>query len=258
MRPASDYPYFTKPFTALAHRGGSLLPGNVGRENTLVAFRAAVELGYTHVETDVHATRDGHLVAFHDDVLDRVSDRTGEVAQTDFEEVRRASIGGERVPTLDEVLEEFPDTCVNIDIKAPGAVDLLATTIRRHRAQHRVCVGSFSVSRLERFRRMVGDQVPTAVGPAGVALASQLPATMGLVRGQAFQIPVRQHAAGRDIRVLSAELLDAAHRHGKVVHVWTINDRDQMDELLDMGVDGIVTDEPLVLREVLQARGLWH
>ncbi|MEL4356788.1 MULTISPECIES: glycerophosphodiester phosphodiesterase [unclassified Luteococcus] len=258
---ASDYPYFQKPFLALAHRGGSDWPANRGRENTLHAFGQAVALGYTHLETDVHATRDGRLVAFHDDVLDRVTDGHGSVAQTDFATLRRARIAGiDQIPTLDEVLESFPQARINIDIKAPGAVEPLVECLRAHRAQDRVCVGSFGARRLNRFRRLMGGRVATAAGPVGVAWAARMPVLPRLLAspGVALQIPEETTVRGRRVRILTPWLLDAAHRRGKVVHVWTVNDATRMHQLIDHGVDGLVTDEIGVLREVLVERGLWQ
>jgi len=258
---ARDFHYLDQPFTALAHRGGSLHPDNVRREYTLHAFSTAVRLGYTHLETDVHATRDGALVAFHDEVLDRVTDGHGRIDQTDLASVRRAKVGGlDPVPTLDEVLEAFPGTCLNIDIKAPGAVDPLVECLRRHDAWDRVLVGSFSPRRLNRFRRLAGRRVPTAAGPVGVAWTARVPLLPRLLAspGVALQMPVQQVVAGRPVRLLTPWLLDAAHRRGKVVHVWTVNDATRMEELVDAGVDGIVTDAIDVLREVLEARGLWY
>lgn len=257
---ARDFAYFDQPFIALAHRGGSLLPDNIGRENTLHALGNAVALGYRYLETDVHATADGHLVAAHDAVLDRVSDVSGAIADLPFAAVREASIGGEQVPTMDEIFEHFPTQRINIDIKAPAAVEPLVRTINAHRAHDRVCVGSFSPARLGHFRRLMGRQVPTAVGPRGVAWTGLVPTLPKLLAspGVAFQMPVHHEVAGRRIRVLTPWLLDAAHSRGKVVHVWTINDRQQMHDLIDLGVDGLVTDAVDVLKEVLTERGLWH
>lgn len=258
---ASDYAYFEQPFTALAHRGGAGLSANRGRENTLHAFGNAIALGYTHLETDVHATRDGHLLAFHDSLLDRVTDSTGAIAACSFQEVRAARIAGmDHIPTLDEVLESFPSARINIDIKAAGAVEPLVECLRAHRAEDRVCVGSFGQERLRRFRRLAGPQVPTAVGPAGVAWTARVPVLPRLLAspGVALQMPVEHTVSGRRIRLLTPWLLDAAHRRGKVVHVWTVDDAAQMHELIDLGVDGIVSDAIDVLKQVLQERGLWH
>ncbi|WP_420175050.1 glycerophosphodiester phosphodiesterase [Luteococcus sp. OSA5] len=258
---ARNLPYFQQGFTALAHRGGALLPQNAGRENTLHAFEQALALGYTHLETDVHATRDGALIAFHDSVLDRVTDGSGHVSELSLAQVRTARVHGiDPVPTLDEVLESFPHACVNIDIKAPGAVEPLAETLRRHRAEDRVCVGSFGQRRLARFRRLSAGRVPTAVGPVGVAWTARVPVLPRLLAspGLALQMPTSHLVRGRRVQLLTPWLLDAAHRRGKVVHVWTINDPAQMHELIDLGVDGIVTDAIDVLKQVLIDRGLWH
>ncbi|WP_130865425.1 glycerophosphodiester phosphodiesterase [Acidipropionibacterium timonense] len=255
---ADEFPYFRGGFIPLAHRGGSHLPGNEGRENTLAAFGNAVALGYDHIETDVHATRDGHLVAFHDDRLERVSDGRGLVADLTLAQIRRASVGGERVPTLDEVLDAFPEVFVNIDIKAPGAVAPLVEALARHRAWDRVCVGSFSSRRLARFRRSVGRPVATAVGPVGVGWSTltRVGARVLAPLGAAFQIPHRARVGGRDIDLVTRPFIEAAHAAGRVVHVWTIDDPAQMHELIELGVDGIVTDRPDLLLEVMAERGM--
>ncbi|MGO4958303.1 glycerophosphodiester phosphodiesterase [Luteococcus sp. Sow4_B9] len=258
---AHNHPYFSQTFTALAHRGGSLLPGNVGRENTLHAFGQAVALGYTHLETDVHATADGELVAFHDPELDRVTDSSGRIRDLTLEQVREARIAGQdQIPTLDEVVDAFPDSFLNIDIKSPSAIDPLVACLRRHGAQDRVCVGSFNQNSLQRFRRLTRGHVATSVGPVGVAWTARVPLLPQLLAspGLAFQMPEDHVVAGRRVHLLTPWLLDAAHRRGKVVHVWTINDAAHMHRLIDLGVDGIVTDAADVLKDVLVERDLWH
>ena len=136
-----------------AHRGGAA----GGLENSLAAFAHAVELGYRYLETDVHATSDGVLLAFHDRTLDRVTDRVGVVAQLPWREVREARIGGrEPIPTLEELLGSWPDVRVNIDVKEMGAVEPLIEVIRRTGAVDRVCVASFSARRTAAVRRRVG------------------------------------------------------------------------------------------------------
>ncbi len=259
-RGATDYPYFDEPFVCMAHRGGYAEPDDAARENSLHAFARAVELGYRYLETDVHATSDGHLVAFHDDVLDRVTDASGVVAQLPFSRVRQALIAGrDQIPTLDEVLESFPDSRINIDIKAPGAIEPLVATLRAHRAEKRVCVASFSAARLSRFRKLAGRGIATGLAAPSVVWASQvawLPRLLPLA-GQVFQIPVTQRAAGRTIRVLTPRLIAAARALDVRIHVWTINDADEMNALIDLGIDGLVTDRIDVLRDVAIARGLW-
>lgn len=257
---ARDYPYFDAPFLAFAHRGGAQLPANLGRENTLHAFGAAVDLGFRYLETDVHATADGVLVAFHDDELDRVTDAAGSIAELPWSEVSRARIGGtDPIPRLVDVLTAFPEARFNIDAKSAAAVDLLADTIEQLNVHERVCVSSFSMRRLLRLRARLGGRVASAVSSVGVAyhrfsprLSSRLFGT-----GQALQIPVRWRLAGRRVTLVTAELIERAHRRGQQVHVWTIDDPAEMDRLIDLGVDGLMTDRPDVLREVLQRRGLW-
>lgn len=259
-RGATGYPYFDDPFVCMAHRGGYASEPDAARENSLHAFARAVEMGYRYLETDVHATSDGYLVAFHDDVLDRVTDSSGVVARLPFAVVRSALIAGrDQIPTLDEVLESFPDVRVNIDIKAPGAIEPLLATIRSHRAEQRVCVASFSASRLSRFRRLAGRGIATGLAAPSVVWASQvgvLPRLLPLA-GQVFQIPVTQQVRGRTIRVLTPRLLAAARAHDVRIHVWTVNDADEMAALMDLGVDGLITDRIEVLRDVARTKGLW-
>lgn len=260
MMRAADYAYFDAPFLAFAHRGGATYPPNVGRENTLHAFAEAAKLGYRYFETDVHATADGVLVAFHDDRLDRVTERTGLVGALPYREIERARIGGiDPIPTFDALLEEFPDVRFNVDAKSEAAVPLLAEAIARHGAADRVCVSSFGIARLRRLRRLLGPQTPTAVSQAGIAWNRFAPwlTTMINSPGVALQLPVRHRIAGRELLVLTEALIRAVHRAGKQVHVWTIDDATEMERLIDLGVDGIFTDRIDILSDVLNRRGLW-
>ena len=245
---------------AFAHRGGAYHPEIEGLENTMAAFRHAVSLGYAYLETDVHVTSDGVLLAFHDEVLDRVTDRTGSIAETSYSEVQAALIGGrERVPSLAELFEAFPAVRFNIDIKSDGAVPALADFISEHDAWDRVLVGSFSGRRLSTFRRLTEGRVATSAHPLEVA-AYVLSPTAGLARRltpgrpDALQIPHRQ---GR-IPVASRGLIRRAHANGVQVHVWTIDERSEMIELLDRGVDGLITDRTDILSDVLRSRGQWE
>jgi glycerophosphoryl diester phosphodiesterase len=245
---------------AMAHRGGALNPEIPGAENTLHAFRHAAALGYRYLETDVHATSDGVLLAFHDPVLDRVTDRQGILALLTSDEVRTALIAGEHsVPTMAELLEELPDCRFNIDIKSASAVQPLADLLDRTRSHDRICVGSFSQRRLDGFRRATGGRVATSASPAEVALFLALPsgrAARVLTRGRvaALQVP---HRRGR-LPVVTGSLVRHAHRGGAHVHVWTVDEPAEMDELLDLGVDGLITDRTDVLKQVLIRRGQWR
>lgn len=244
---------------AFAHRGGAYHPEIEGLENTIAAFRHAVALGYTHLETDVHVTRDGVLLAFHDSVLDRVTDRMGAVADLTLAEVREARIGGrEQVPTLAELFDEFGDVEFNIDLKSELSVEALAAFVLERGAQDRVLVGSFSGRRLNRFRRITGGRIRTSAHAWEVvayrfaphALIARL---LTRSRPVALQIPHRRHGA----TVATPGVIRRAHRNGLEVHVWTIDDPDEMNMLLDRGIDGLMTDRTDILIDVLRSRALW-
>ena len=251
-----------RPVLAFAHRGGAYHPEIEGLENTLAAFRHAAALGYTHLETDVHVTRDGALLAFHDSVLDRVTDRTGPIAELSLEEVRAARIGEQQVPTLAELFDAFPEARFNIDLKADGAVPALAAFLAERGAQHRVIVGSFGVRRLRAFRRLTRGAVPTSAHPLEVA-AYLLSPSVALARRLAgddfvaFQVPHRRGVGRWQLAIVTRRFVERAHRAGKQVHVWTIDDPAEMTELLDLGADGLMTDRTDLLKDVLLARGQW-
>jgi glycerophosphoryl diester phosphodiesterase len=254
-----DHAFLTGPYPrAFVHRGWHYEDLD-GMENSLSAFRRAVAEGYHYVETDVHATSDGVVVVQHDPVLDRTTDSTGVVAQLPWQVVRTAKIGGrEPVSRLEDVLEELPEALFNIDVKAEEAIEPLINVLRRANAFGRVCVASFSETRLERVRRSAGDELLTSMGTRAIArlwASGRLPRFVRARLGhqRIAQVPARQ---GR-LTVVDKRLIAAARRRGIEVHVWTIDEPDQMNELIDLGVDGLMTDRPGVLREVLQARGLW-
>ena len=236
-----------------AHRGGA----SEAPENTMPAFAHAIGLGYRYLETDVHVTADGVLLAFHDDHLDRVTDRVGKIAELPWSEVQRARVDGrEPIPLLEELLGTWPDVRVNIDPKHDGAVEALADVLRRTGATDRVCIGAFSDKRIRRVARLVGGAVCTSMGPRQVA--SLVAASRGLPAGTRLaapcaQVPPRQ---GR-VPLVTDRFVTTAHKRGIQVHVWTIDDRDEMARLLGLGVDGIMTDRPAILKELLQSRSEW-
>lgn len=256
---AGDYRYFDTRFAALAHRGGYLCPDDQPRENTLHAFRSAVEYGYRYLETDVHTSSDGVLFSFHDNTLDRVTDGRGAPEALPWHELSRLRVAGtDPIVTMDELFETLPEARFNIDLKVARAVEPLARAIDAHRAHDRVCVGSFSQARLSAFRRLAGRRVATSVGAPGIALRAYAPGVRRLVRspGVALQIPVR---AWHDrLPVVTRGLVRSAHQAGRVVHVWTVNEADEMHRLIDLGVDGLVSDRIDVMRDVLIERDLWE
>ncbi|MFF9377608.1 glycerophosphodiester phosphodiesterase [Streptomyces griseoluteus] len=248
------HPYLDHPGPIpFAHRGGAA----EGVENTVAQFHRAVALGYRYIETDVHLTADGTLVAFHDDSLDRVTDGTGRVADLPWAEVRQARVGGrEPVPLFAELLETFPEVRWNVDVKAEAALLPFLELVRRTNAWDRVCLGSFSEARVRRAQRLAGPRLATSFGTLGV-LGLRL-RSWGLpapVRGSAVAAQVPEAQSG--VPVADGRFVRAAHARGLQVHVWTVNEPERMHRLLELGVDGIMTDHIDTLREVMEDRGVW-
>jgi len=239
----------------MAHRGGAI----EHLENTLPAFQACVDMGYRYLETDVRVTADGVLVVFHDPTLERVTDRAGRIEALPWSEVSTARIGGrEPILRLEDLLGAWPDVRFNLDIKAAGVLAPLVRAVRRLKVADRICLGSFSDARIAAARRLFGPSVCTALGPRGVAalrLSSYSPRAAGLVRIQAGVAQVPLQLGGRAL--VDERFLTAAHARDLQVHVWTVDTEDETTALLDLGVDGVMTDRPAMLKELLEKRGQW-
>jgi len=254
---------------AFAHRGGAAH----APENSWRAFSHAVELGYRYLETDLQATADGVLVAFHDKTLTRVCGQQGRVCRLSHAQLSGARIGGtEPIPRLEDLLGAWPDVRFNLDVKDASAIAPLPGVLRRTNAWDRVCVVSFSASRLRATRRALGRPVCMAASPLGTAMVR-----LGGPRGRHDPQGPGRPGAGRQpwplaewlsrsgvrcvqvpASMATPSFIGRAQALGLQVHVWTVNDPPAMERLLDLGVDGIMTDETVALREVLAARGLWH
>ena len=241
----------------IAHRGGD----HVGAENSMAAFADAVALGYGHLETDVHVSRDGVLVLHHDPSLDRVTDTVGAIAGLTWGEVSRARISSrEPVPRFDELVASFPDVRLVVDIKDDLAVDPMIERLREDDdLLARTCVGSFSDARLDRVRNALGERVCTSAGPAEVrrlriGSLTRKGGSRVRIRANVLQVPLRFGA----IPIVDARFVAAAHWAAKPVHVWTVNEPAEMHRLFDLGVDGLVSDKTRALREVLIDRGGWR
>jgi glycerophosphoryl diester phosphodiesterase len=250
---------------AIAHRGSRVL----WPENTEISFRGAYDLGYRHFETDIHITADEVLVCCHDPTVDRTTNASGRVEQMTADQIQSLDAGyrhattagytyrddGVSVPTLEWLLTTFPDVSVVVDMKSDGLARPLADLIEDLEAHHRLIVGSFSEIRLAEFRAATAGRVATSVGPAQARkwlVSSRVGRGVG---GEAsvLQLPVRS----RGLRVVDEKLVRAAHRSGLQVHVWTVNRRSEMERLLDMGVDGVITDRVDLARDLLIERGEW-
>lgn len=223
------------------------------------AFQRAIDLGYVYLETDVHATRDGVLLAFHDDNLERTCGVVGKIHEMTYAEVSRARVNGsEPIPTFDELVSAWPHARWNIDCKADSALPHLVERLTAHDILDRVCLGAFSDKRLRRLRQALGPRVATSLGPKGVARL-----LMATAAGRAIRFPEGVYAAQvpakqGPVPLNSERFIDIAHASGLHVHYWTIDEPEQMNQLLDRGADGLMTDRPDVLKSVLQVRSAWH
>jgi glycerophosphoryl diester phosphodiesterase len=240
---------------AFAHRGGAAH----GDENTLTAFGRAIELGYRYIETDTHATADGVAVVFHDFTLDRVLGRAEAVAQLRYADLASITVDGEPVvPRLDDLLAAWPRVRFNVDVKADSAVGPAAEVVRRTGTLDQVLLASFSDRRVRRLRQLLGPRLATSLGARSVArlwAASRIGwgGRRAVAGAAAAQVPL---ASGR-LTVVDERFVRYAHAVGVHVHVWTIDEPGPMNHLLDLGVDGIMTDHVDVLRDVYARRGLW-
>jgi glycerophosphoryl diester phosphodiesterase len=256
---SSDHPLF------FAHRGGSAL----APENTLVAYERGLSYGAEALELDVNYTRDGEIVVIHDATVDRTTDGTGPVAGYTLDELRRLDAGfrftpdggqtypyrgtGVTIPTLREVLERFTTARVNMELKTstPETEEYLWRLIQELGAEDRVLVASFPLAPVARFRALSEGRVATAATQPEIrtfVLAAYARRARWLRPAyDVLQVPVSY----RGIAVVSRTTVAAAHSLGLPVHVWTIDDRPSMERLLALGVDGLMSDRPDVLAEVL-------
>src|SRR5215210_706115 len=242
-------------------------PANIGHrglsarfpENTLAAFRAALEAGAGGIELDVRVTRDGHPIVMHDATVDRTTGGFGAVAGMTLEAVRRLGVGGTGgvVPTLREVFEEFPGARVNIDIKdwdLPGAEKVVLNVLREAGVADRVLVASADHRVLRRFRGAAGGEFDTGASRREIAVFYALSRLRleRLVRPAyaALQVPVDYGP----LRILTPRFVRAARSVGVRVDAWTINEPGRMREVLDLGADVVMTDRPDLLAEVLRGR----
>ncbi len=247
----------------IAHRGGALL----WPENTVFAFEQAYGLGIRWIETDVHLSADGQVMVFHDDSLERTTDGTGLIRDKTLEELRRLDAAwhfeapgrlsyrgqGIGIPTLAEALAVGPDLHLNLEIKqkTPPMREALLAEIRRLGVQDRVLVASAMDAEVSAFRSLCGGRLATSAGKLEIAAFWARAHGWG-ARGfrpayDALQVPHYY----RGIPVVTRRFVAAAHRCGLKVHVWTIDDVAEMQALVDMGVDAVMSDRPDLLVQIL-------
>jgi len=254
----------------MAHRGES---GNIP-ENTIKALEAAVEIGVDVLESDIRFTKDNVPILFHDEDLIRTTGISGSIREKTLDDLLQIDLGhlfttdggqtypfrgrGLKVVTLEEALKQFPDTILNLDIKDNfhGAPAEVARILLENERTEKIMIASFLPPQLKRFREHA-PMIPTSAHPneirnfvIGVNM-KMLGMFVRSVQYKAFQVPERSGS----IHIVTSKFIKAAHDRNIAVHVWTINNRNDMERLLSMEVNGIFTDYPAILREVLRDRG---
>lgn len=250
---ASRYAYLDhRTFAAFAHRGGN----TEWPENTMEAFQDAIDLGYDYIETDVHASSDGVLYTFHDATLMARTGMHGTIGERTADEVDQILVDGRAaIPRLDEVLSSWPELRLNIETKTDDSVLPLIDAVRAHQAIDRVCIGSFVDRRIKRCRRDLGPDLCTSMGR--IEATRLYFAARGLADAAGLEAACAQLPYRWRLSVTTPRLVEFAHEHGIDVHVWTVNDPADMRALLDMDVDGLMSDDPRTLRRELIQRGRW-
>ena len=247
------HPFFEDySFFGFVHRGGD----EEETENTIDAFKYSSDLGFVFIETDVQATKDGHIVIFHDATLKRMAGVNKSIDELTLKEINEIDLlDGGKIPLLSEALETFPDLRFNIDIKTEDALEETIQIIKKMNFLDKTCLASFSSSRLKRIKNLAGPEACISSGQMDIfkmmcqSIGIELQATMS----QCAQIPVKQWG----VPVLTKRFIETAKKQNKFVHVWTIDDIDQMFELIEFGVDGLMTDKPSVLKEAMLKKGLF-
>ena len=248
------HPFFESTGTiAMAHRGGA----RETSENTRVGFEYAVTLGYVYLESDIQVTRDGVAVLFHDPKLDRTTRGTGLICDYTWGQLRRVStdVGGDQIMRVDEALSSFPLQKFNLDLKCEAAVDAFVAIMDSTHAYDRVLASSFSDDRLRRVRKRLGPRLATSAGPREVG--KFLAGSWGLPHRTSGPMALQIPSSIKGVPVVTDALVKHAHERGLQVHVWTIDDPAEMTRLLELGVDGLMTDRPSVLKSLLIDRGTW-
>ena len=238
-------------FTPFSHRGGSI----ENDENTLEAFEKSINLGYQYIETDVQHTKDNRLVIFHDNDLKRICNLDVKISDLSFAELQGYKIFNKhKVPLLSEVLNTWSNVYFNIDPKTEKSAYLLLDELKKQKNLNRFCVGSFNSESLNIMRDGLKNKLCTSMSQDEVInffINRFLPFFNN--NAPCLQIPMYFYG----VKIVTKNLVEHVHNSGKKIHVWTINDESEMKTLIDYGVDGIMTDRPKKLKDILQERLLW-
>ena len=247
------HPYLIpKKTIGIAHRGGRFS----GAENTMEAFENAISLGYKYIETDLHITKDQQLVVFHDYNLDRLTNASGPLHNYTLKELKTLKINNKfQIPSLNDLFKTWPDIFFNLDAKSNEVIIPLSNYLKKNKVSDRVCVGSFSGSRLKKIRSIFGPKLCTSASPLEVLKVRMYSYGMPITKIEANCLQVPKTYYG--IQIVDKLFLKAAKSLGLKVHVWTVNDKQSIEKLLDLGVDGIITDETLLLKNILEKRKVW-
>ena len=241
-------------FMAFAHRGANKL----ATENTLAAFQIAYDMGYRIMETDVQASKDGVLYCFHDTDLQRSAGDPRKFETLTSSEIDRVRLkGGHPIPKLAQLFEAFPNAYFNIDAKSWASVEPLIALTRSMKTGARTCFGSFSQRRIETIISALSQHSPArSLGTGGVIrfYLEHLLNHRGQINANCAQLPVSHFG----IKLITPKTLTYAKVKGLKIHVWTINQAPEMQRLIDLGVDGIMSDDCAMLKSVLQKNGLWE
>ena len=247
------HPFFKgHSFYGFVHRGGD----EEKTENTLEAFQYSSDLGFVFMETDVQLTSDGKVVIFHDNDLKRIAGLNKKVSDLSFKKIKEIDlIHGGRIPSLEETLSSFPNLRFNIDIKVDSAVDETIKIVKNFNAFNKVCLAAFSSKRLRRIRELTNSDLCSSMGQAEIVrlLLSSYGLNFRASPGLCAQVPVSQFG----IPIVTKRFIKKIHDLNKLIHVWTIDETQEMYRLIDLGVDGLMTDKPTVLKEALVARNLF-
>lgn len=243
---------YTEPFHPIAHRGGSL----EALENSLSAFHNAWDLGYRYMETDMQASSDGVVYIFHDDRLERVSNGTGLFCAHTSDEIDELRLNnGEKIPRLSDVLAALPEALFNIDIKRRDGTIPLANFLNSHPEAERVVAASFVGARLKELRSLVKKPVPVTAVQNDIIRIMLIGLGLPLARPDvvAVQVPIKHFG----FPIVTKWFVRQCHKLAIKVHVWTIDDEAEMRWLIDLGVDGVMTDKPTLLKQVCLDKGCW-